>query len=462
MKHFTPSKYVTILKEKFFNGIGFPFKDLLPETMIQPALQEEGIIYRKRLYTPIITLWMWLYQALNKDKTCKDVVSYVVSCLTGAGESAPSADTGAYCKARKRLTERFLVFLLRHTGKHLFQKSHGKSQLQWYGRDVFIVDGSTVTAADTEANQKQYPQPTSQADGCGFPMVNMVAIFCLATGALVEIALSALSTHEINLFRSLYKRLQPGAIVLGDRLYGTYADVCLLKTRGVDCVFRMHWRRKTDFRRGKILGCYDHIVEWTKPVARSQGLTQSRYEKLPGNIKLREVRYLVEIKGFRPKEITLVTTLMDAEAYPKEALAQLYELRWSIETDLRHLKTTMGMEHIPCKSPQMVRKEIYIHLLAYNLVRTLMFQASTTHKTATATLSFQNAIRHLINFGNELAHARNETVRQRIYKVLLYSVFKEQLPNRPGRFEPRLKKRRPKNYKYLKRSRAAERQNLIA
>lgn len=462
MKHFSPGKYVTILKERFFNGIGFPFKDLLSETMIQRALQKEGISYRKRLYTPTITLWMWLCQALDKDKSCKDVVSYVVSCLSAAGEPTPSTDTGAYCKARKRLKERFLVFLLRHTGKHLLQES----QLQWHGRDVFIVDGSTVTAADTEANQKQYPQPTSQADGCGFPMVNMVAIFCLATGALVEIALSALSTHEINLFRSLCQRLQPGAIVLGDRLYGTYADICLLKARGVDCVFRMHWRRKTDFRRGKILGCYDHIIEWTKPVTRSQGLTQSRYKRLPKSIKLREVRYLVEIKGFRPKEITLVTTLLDAEIYSKQALAQLYELRWSVETDLRHLKTTMGMEHLPCKSPQMVRKEIYIHLLAYNLVRILMFQADAAHQSEThrpmCSLSFQNTIRHLINFGNELAHASNKTARQYIYKMLLYSVFKEQLPIRPGRFEPRLKKRRPKNYKYLKRSRTVERQKLIA
>ncbi len=248
MKHFFPDKYVTILKEKFFNGIGFPFKDLLSEAMIQQALQEEGISYRKRLYTPTISLWMWLYQALDKDKSCKDAVSHVISSLSASGEPTPSVDTGAYCKARKRLKERFLVFLLRHTGKHLRQES----QLQWYGRDVFIVDGSTVTAADTQANQEQYPQPGSQADGCGFPMVNMVGIFCLATGALLEIAISALSTHEINLFRSLYQRLQPGAIALGDRLYGTYADICLLKAREVDCVFRMHWRRKTDFRKGKI------------------------------------------------------------------------------------------------------------------------------------------------------------------------------------------------------------------
>ena len=251
-------------------------------------------------------------------------------------------------------------------------------------------------------------------------------------------------------------------MVLGDRLYGAYADVCLLKARAVDCVFRMHWRRKTDFRKGKILGCYDHVVQWTKPIACSQGLAPNLYKKLPENIQLREVRYLVEVKGFRTREVTLVTTLLDAETYSKQDLAELYELRWNVEIDLRHLKTTMGMEHLSSRSPQMVRKELYIHLLAYNLVRTLMFQAGVRHQVVPLTLSFQTTIRHLINFGGKLAHTRNKAARQRIYKALLYSVSKEQLPIRPGRSEPRLKKRRPKNYKYLQRPRSVERQKLIA
>ncbi len=458
MKHLSPNKYVTILKERFFNGIGFPFKDLLSETMIQQALQEQGISYRNRLYTPIITLWMWLYQVLCKDKSCKNAVSHAVSCLSASKGPTVSTDTGAYCKARKRLKEGFLVFLLRLTGKGL----HQQSQPLWCDRSVLLVDGSTVTATDTPANQKEYPQPESQADGCGFPMANIVALFCLAAGALLEIAIGAQSIHEINLFRSLCKHIQPGCVVLGDRLYGTYADVCLLKARAVDCVFRMHWRRKTDFRKGKILGCYDHVVQWTRPIARSQGLAPNLYKKLPENIQLREVRYLVEVKGFRTREVILVTTLLDAETYSKQDLAQLYELRWNVEIDLRHVKTTMGMEHLSSKSPQMVRKEIYIHLLAYNLVRTLMFQAGVRHQVAPLRLSFQTTIRHLINFGGKLAHTRSKVARQRIYKALLYSVFKEQLPTQPGRYEPRLKKRRPKDYKYLQRPRSVERQKLIA
>jgi hypothetical protein len=179
--------------------------------------------------------------------------------------------------------------------------------------------------------------------------------------------IGSLCVHEINLFRSMYQYLGTGCIVLGDQLYGTYADICLTKERMIDSVFPIHWRRKTDFRRGKILGCYDHIVQWSKPKFCSRGLSPDLYKRLPDEVTIREVRYKIEIKGFRPNEVTLATTLLDSEEYPKEELAQLYELRWNVEIDLRHLKTAMRMEHLPNRTPHMVRNELYMHLLAYNL-----------------------------------------------------------------------------------------------
>jgi hypothetical protein len=323
--------------------------------------------------------------------------------------------------------------------------------------------------ADTQHNQAEYPQPESQAQGCGFPMANIVALFCLKTGALIEAAIGALATHEINLFRSLYECLQPGDVALGDRLYGTYADICLLKARGVDSVFRMHWRRKTDFRRGKILGFYDHIVEWTKPYACSQGLDPVLFSQLPEDIMVREVRFRVEVKGFRTFEITLVTTLLDAELYPKEALAELYFQRWEVEIDLRHLKTTMQMEHLSCKTPEMVRKEFYMHLLAYNLIRSIMYQASVESCPERSPgdsgeplrISFQASIQHLHNFSYALAYADAE-ILDCLYRTLLYLVSKERLLIRPGRVEPRLKKRRPKDYKYLQKPRRQLRMELTA
>jgi hypothetical protein len=457
MKLSFKSNRVAILKEKLSNGMGLPFRDVLTETMIQQTLEDEEVSYRNRLYTPMITLWTWLCQVIDKDKSCKNAVSRITSYLAASGETPPSTDTGAYCKARKRLKERLLLRLLRYTGKHL----HEQDQELWCGRRVSLVDGSTVTMADTEENQSEYPQPESQAQGCGFPMANIVALFCLKTGALIEAAIGALTTHEINLFRSLYDCLQPGDVILGDRLYGTYADICLLKARGIDSVFRIHWRRKTDFRRGKILGCCDHIVEWTKPLRCSQGLASVLYAQLPESIMLREVRFRVEVKGFRPQHITLTTTLLDAELYTKEALAELYSHRWDVEIDLRHLKTTMKMEHLPCKTPQMVRKEFYVHLLAYNLIRTIMFQASVKYGDTPLGISFQATIQHQHNFSYALVYADAEVV-DRLYETLLYLVSKERLLIRPGRVEPRLKKRRPKDYKYLQKPRRQLRMELIA
>ena len=457
MSKSTGSENVLILRDRLSNSVGLPFGEVLPEATIEQALKDAGMSYRKRLFCPVVTIWTWICQVLSKDKSCKNAVSNVVSHLSSAGVEPPSTKTGAYCKARKRLKERVLMFLLRLTGKHL----HEHSQELWYGRRVIIADGSTVTMDDTQANQEQYPQPGSQAEGCGFPMANIVALFHLHTGALLEAIIGALSTHELNLFRSLYERLQSDDVVLGDRLYGSYADICLLQSRGVDCVFRMHQKRKTDFRRGKILGIYDHIVEWTKPKACPPGLDPLLFAQLPESIKLREVRYLVETKGFRTQKVTLVTTLLDAELYPKEALAELYHMRWSIEIDLRHLKTTMRMEHLSSKTPDMARKEFYVHLLAYNLVRTIMFQSATEHDVKPLELSFQATIQHHSNFSHELASADTQE-RKRLYNVLLYLVSKERLSTRPGRVEPRMKKRRPKKYKWLQQPRKKLKKQLAA
>jgi hypothetical protein len=293
-------------------------------------------------------------------------------------------------------------------------------------------------------------------------MTNIAAVFCLHTGALLEAVIAPLCVHEINLFRSMYQYLQAGDIALGDQLYGTYADMCLTRERMIDAVFRIHWRRKTDFRKGKILGCYDHIVSWGKPSFCSKGLSPDLYRRLPDEVRVREVRYKVEVKGFRPNEVTLVTTLLDSDEYPKEELALLYELRWDVEIDLRHLKTTMRMEHLPNRTPHMVRNELYMHLLAYNLVRTLMFQAGVTYQVTPVELSFQATIQHLLNFSGELAHESEPQVRQRIHEELLYSISKERLPTRPRRVEPRLKKRRPKSYGWLKKPRKQIHEEMLA
>ena len=255
-----------------------------------------------------------------------------------------------------------------------------------------VVDGSSSSMPDTPANQAAYPQPDQQRPGCGFPVVAFVAVFCLATGALLDLAFGVWFLHDLSLFYFVRKSLAWGDILLADRAFCSYAEMALLGQRGVDSLMRLHQRRRTDFRRGRILGLEDHLVRWPKPAQRSQGLRPQDYRRLPETLAVRELRYRVAVRGFRTQEITLATTLLDAETYLPEALAELYFLRWDVELDFRHIKTTMQMDVLRCKTPEMVRKEIWTHLLAYNLIRTVMWQAARGGSTRARRLSFKGTI----------------------------------------------------------------------
>jgi len=350
------------------------------------------------------------------------------------------------------------LFLMRLTGKHLHEQP--EPELLWCGRRVAVFDGSSLTMADTKKNQQKYPQPQSQAKGCGFPAGRIVCGFSLSTGAVFDAVMSSMKTGEINLFRQLYPNLEAGDVALGDRIFGTYADICLLHAGDVDSAFRMHGARKTDFRKGKRLARWDHIVEWVKPKQCPDGLKRKLFDQLPERILLRETRFHIPKKGFRTEDVTLVTTLLDPKLYTRIDLAQLYRLRWQAEIDLKHLKTTMQMEHLPSKTPSMVRKDFYVHLLAYNLIRTVQFSASRQHTVAPLVLSFQATIQHLTSFTCLLAHATDEQRRYE-YEQLIFLVSTEKLPFRPNRVEPRAVKRRPKAYPRLTKPRKQVRRKLM-
>jgi len=382
----------------------------------------------------------------------------VISYLVAEGQTPPSTDTSGYCKARKRIKEGFLLFLMRLTGKHLHEQP--EPELLWCGRRVAVFDGSSLTMADTKKNQQKYPQPQSQAKGCGFPAGRIVCGFSLSTGAVFDAVMSSMRTGEINLFRQLYPNLEAGDVALGDRIFGTYADICLLHAGDVDSAFRMHGARKTDFRKGKRLARWDHIVEWVKPKQCPDGLKRKLFDQLPERILLRETRFHIPKKGFRTEDVTLVTTLLDPKLYTRIDLAQLYRLRWQAEIDLKHLKTTMQMEHLPSKTPSMVRKDFYVHLLAYNLIRTVQLEASRQHQVDSLALSFCATIQHLSNFTCLLAHATDEQ-REYEYTQLIYLVSTEKLPFRPNRVEPRAVKRRPKAYPRLTKPRRQLKRKLM-
>ena len=449
---------VTILKDKFNQSLGLPFKELLPESVIGQALWELKIKYKRRLFDPFVTLWAFLSQVLDTDKSCHNAVSRIIAYLSSEGGEIPSTDTSAYCQARSRLPENFLEKLFGQAAQSLEGKV--TSEDLWCGRNVKVVDGSTVSMPDTIENQKAYPQPKSQKPGCGFPIAKIGVIFSLATGAAIAIVVDVLNTHDIKLARKLYQFLNPLDILLGDRAFCAYADLISIKNLECDAVFRKHQSRTTSMRRGKIIGACDKLVTWYKPKKCPQGLTELEFAALPLSFTVREIYYYIIIPGFRTERVSLITTLLDTKTYSTLKLVELYGKRWNVELDLRHLKTTLGMDVLRCKTPSMVRKEIYIYLLAYNLLRSLMLSAGTTYGTPPLRLSLQGTRHHLNNFIPELLAATSKQ-RHLIYRTLLKVIVHKAVPERPGRSEPRVRKRRPKAYPLMTKSRCELREQLL-
>jgi hypothetical protein len=449
-----------ILKQKFQNSIALPFEQVLPEAVLQQVLQEQGVKSRQVLYTPIVVLWAWLSQVLDADKSLSNAVNRVIAWMAAAGEAVPSADTGAYSKARKRLPLAVLKPLLRRTATVL--TSEIKPDQRWCGRRVKAYDGTTVLMSDTPANQAVYPQHSNQKVGCGFPLAKLVVWFCGTTGAVLEVAIAAFNTSEWQLSRQLYATLQSEEVVVADSAYGTYVDLALVQSQGADAVFRKHHARHCDFRRGKKLGIGDHIVQWQRPASCPSSMCFSEFEALPESIDLREVHLLIQQPGFRPKEIILVTTLLDTKRYSKAKLAELYQLRWhATEVNLKHLKTTLKMEMIAAKTPEMVQKEIYMHLLAYNLLRTLMGQSVQSTQVSPLRLSLQGTRQQFNHFRPQLAMA-TEPQRRQCYTSLLSVIADLLVPLRPNRVEPRVVKRRPKPFPRMQQPRSALKAKLAA
>jgi hypothetical protein len=325
------------------------------------------------------------------------------------------------------------------------------------------VDGTTVSMPDTPENQAAYPQAKTQKPGVGFPIMRIVGLLSLATAAALDVAMGPYSgkeTAETSLFRKLWDALSPGDIVLGDRYFATFWDLALLKQRGVDSVYRQHQLRPIDFRRGKRLGPDDHLLRWKKP-QRPDWMDEATYRSIDAELVVREVRVRVRRRGWRVQEFVLVTTLLDAVLVTKEDLARTYLARWEAEVDLRSIKTTMQMDVLRCKTPEMVRKEIWTHLLAYNLVRTVMARAARLHGLAPREISFKGALQTLNAFRTlyrTVSGAAREHVLQQLYAAIASHVVQD----RPGRFEPRAVKRRPKPHDLLNVPRALARRRLAA
>jgi hypothetical protein len=423
---------------------------LIPVHLLSSA--DEGPNSRERLFTLRLTCECFLWQMLKPCTACREVVRQVQALACAQGKGSVDDCASAYIQARQRLPQERMERILAATARAAEQRAAPSPQLQ--GRPVKVVDGSSVQAPDTAANQKAYPQPSGQKPGCGFPVLKLVVLFSLASGALLEVALGNLHQHDLRLFRRLWQCLKAGDILLGDRAYGDYVTLVGLPRQGVDVVTRLHQARKVDFRKARQrLGHHDGVFVWRKGCMQSTILTPGQWAALPEEIQVRIVRFTAACRGFRTQRITLVTTLLDAERYPAAELVALYLRRWRIELCLRDIKTTLGLEALRCQSPAMVRKELLAGLIAHNLIRCVLAEAAQVHAAELERLSFKGAVDALRQYSVVIAQARANRLRRKLWQDLLKTLVRDLVPLRPGRTEPRAVKRRPKPFPLLNRPR---------
>ena len=436
---------------------GLPFADLLTADVLREATGQTDES-PEPIYTRLVTLWIFLGQVVDPDHSCRQAVARLLVWLTLQGRPACSAETGAYCKARFRLSERHLHGLVRATGTKLHGET--KDAWLWKGRRVKIADGTTVIMPDSEANQAEYPQPDGQKPGLGFPMIRLVVLFCLATAAVLDAAVAPYcgkGTGELSLLRSIWDELHAGEVLLADRLYCSWFEMALLHGRGVDVLLHQHQSRRTDFRTGQSLGRRDHLVRWPKP-DRPAWMERDVYASLPDELEVREVEVTIRRKGFRPVKLIVATTILDAETYRPEDLAEAYWERWQAELDLRSIKEVMQMGELRCKTPAMVRKEIWAHFLAYNLIRGMISQAAAEHGRKPCQISFKGALQTLNAFQPILLYCVDAS---EAYRRLLTAIVTHRVGDRSGRVEPRAKKRRKKNYAVLTQPRSLAKERLM-
>jgi len=401
--------------------------------------------HRERLYPPTVALSMFLHQCLDADGSCQKAVNGWAAQRCAEGLSVSSVRTGAYCKARERLPAAMVTGLTRTVGGLV--SARAKRGWRWHGRHVKLVDGTGISMPDTPENQACYPQPSSQAPGVGFPLARMVGVICLATGVLVEAAVGPYAgkgSSELGLLRTLGAAFSSGDVMLADALYCNYFLIATMVAAGVDVLFEQNAARHTDFRRGISLGPRDHLVHWAKSKNKPEWMTAQQYADFPDELIVREVQVDGQV---------LVTTLVNRRVCKGE-LDRLYAQRWNVELDLRNIKTTLGMEVLRCLTPQMVEKELWVHLLAYNLIRLLIAQAALEADVHPRRLSFKHAAQLWTEWR---AHRVDPGADPDTFFRLLAQLV---VGNRPGRIEPRARKRRPKPYPWLNIPRAEARERV--
>lgn len=426
--------------------------NVLPAGDLERLGRDHAGQYRDRIYPPLRTLGLFIGQALSGDGACQDAVARNRSERTARGAPECSLNTGPYCRARQRLPLPLIVGMQRAVARRMEREQ--PRGWRWQGRAVKLLDGTTVSMPDTLANQEEFPQSRAQQPGLGFPLARLVGIVSLGNAAVLDWAMGPCrgkDTSEQALFRELLGALDPGDLVLADGYHCTYWTLAMLQAHGVDVLMPQHASRTYDFRRGKRRGRGDHIVQWTRP-PRPAWMDNATYAAMPDTLRVREVRVNARV---------LVTTLLDGRLAPAAELDRLYGNRWNIEVDLRSIKAEMGMDILRCKNPDMIRKEVAVHLLAYTLVRAVMAQAASLTQVLARALSFKGATQVLNAYHQQLRHSAGARVVL-MFAHVLGAISMLRLPSRPHRVEPRAVKRRPKPHRLLLIPRTLARLQILA
>ena len=430
------------IKNAFFQVGDLPFKNLLPDNLLQEIHQSGNV--RSTVFTPLLTLKAFIFQVLSPTGSCKEAVAHILMDRINFDCSTNSMNTGAYCKARLRLVLTHLKTAVTSSGQVLHQQA--SNAWLWKGFRVVLVDGTTLLMPDTEDNQKVYPQQKAQKPGIGFPIVRLVGLVSLATGSCIDYVLGAYQgkgTGETSLFSRLIHVLSQNDLLLADRYYTSFAIISLLIKQGTPLVFRQRSTVISDFRRGQRLGAKDHIIHLLKPKKKPVWMSEEDFAELPNVIHIRE---------FSVKGVIYVTTLLNAKTYPKKALAELYQQRWKIELDFRTIKTHMGMEMLRCQTAEMVKKEIAVNLLAYNLIRANIARGASIKNKEPRYLSFMATVQ-LMRTTVGLCMTRTGKALGELLYPLLMAMTETEVGKRIRPNQPRVIKRRPKAYPLMTKSR---------
>ena len=430
------------IKNAFFQVGDLPFKNLLPDSLLQEIHQSGNV--RSTIFTPLLTFKAFIFQVLSPTGSCKEAVSHILMERINFDCSANSMNTGAYCKARLRLVLTHLKTAVTTSGHVLHQQA--SNAWLWKGFRVVLVDGTTLLMPDTADNQKVYPQQKAQKPGIGFPIVRLVGLVSLATGSCIDYVLGSYQgkgTGETSLFSRLINVLSQNDLLLADRYYTSFAIISLLINQGTPLVFRQRSTVNSDFRRGQRLGAKDHIIHLLKPKKKPVWMSEKDFAELPNVIHIRE---------FSVKGVIYVTTLLNAKTYPKKALAELYQQRWKIELDFRTIKTHMGMEMLRCQTPEMVKKEIAVNLLAYNLIRANIARGASIKNKEPRYLSFMATVQ-LMRTTVGLCMTRTGKALGELLYPLLMAMTETEVGKRSRSNQPRVIKRRPKAYPLMTKPR---------